>query len=234
MGLGASGGVLIVANMSWALVPSTHPLKFKMLQPDDYVQVRFESGDEPIVADVLWAKVIEFHRTRKLHWAVIDDTPQSIKAMPSDYQFMFSPCHVIDTITHDRDGIALVDLWGKSWGQYKRFDESDYPIQTSMSAIVDIKELGVMGDGCSHRATRPIHRGIAYKQKSEQQFKFDKAWKRISKQSKIALWVHYVADATLREKVNALGITVHKYFPLLRSAQDEIWRYLRREGSPNG
>ena len=169
--------------------------------------------------------------------------PDLIADIPIDYQPIFKPCHVVDCITYNGDGatdhdvgFALVDAWGKPWGWYKRSDEGDYPIQCSFGQIQDRHDLGVLGDGCflGSKALRQFNRGIAYKNTSKQQQEFEKAWKSSSDYSQKVLWAHYAVKATLLEKVAALAITVHEYFPTLRIAQEEILGAIVKNGAaPN-
>ena len=144
--------------------------------------------------------------------------------MPLDYQLMFKSCHVVDCIAHDRDGIALVDDWGKPWGWYRRSQESDFPIQCSFDQIRNKGDFGVLGDGCyrGKQALRQFNKGISYKNNTQNHQKFEKAWKLCRERNQRILFVHYVVEAALMEKVAALEITVHKYFPALRIAQEEI------------
>ena len=134
------------------------------------------------------------------------------------------------------DGSALVDLWGEHWGEYKRSDESDYPIQCSFGQIQDRGKFRFLGDGCfrGNKALRQFNKGISYKNNSEQGQRFDKALKSISKRNQKILWIHYVVEPTLKEGVSELGISVKDYFPALRTAQEEILGVIVGKGaSPN-
>ena len=124
-------------------------------------------------------KVKEFVVRRGEYWAVLDDEPESIVGIPLDYQLMFKPCHAVDCIAHDRDGIALVDDWGGEWGWYRRSQESDYPIQCSFGQIQDRGKFGFLGDGCfrGNKPLRQFNKGISYKNNNQEQQKFEKVWK---------------------------------------------------------
>ena len=221
-------------TQSWSLAQADTPKKFDSLMRGDFAQLRFVTTGASPGSENLWVKVIGPTNKRNEYWAVLDDKPEIIKDMPLDYQPMFKPCHVVDFIAQDLDGLALVDLWGRFWGWYKQSDESDYPIQCSFGQIQDRGDFGVLGDGCfrGNKELRQFNRGISYKNNSEPQFKFDRACKSICKNSGKILFVHYVVKATLKEKVAALGITVHEYFPTLRVAQEEILTVIVRNGVP--
>ena len=224
-------------SISWQLAVSDCKQNTGRLNPGDYVQVRFQLIDDPSGADVLWSKVIEYIPQRREYCAKIDESPKVIVDMPKDYQFMFRPRNAIDFIKQNHDGLVLVGVWARHWGKYKKFNEEDFPIQTSMTQILKIHELGVMGDGCYRggQAIRQINQGISYKDKDSKQVKFDKAWKLIGEMSKRILWFHYVSGGTLMEKVNALGISVHDFFPTLRAAKTEVLSVISRNGdSHNG
>ncbi len=223
-----------LTTQSWSLAQADKPKKFDSLMRGDFAQLKFITTEKPGVSEDLWVKVIEPTNKRDEYWAALDDEPAFIKEMPLGCELMFKPCHVVDCIAHDRDGIALVDLWGTDWGRYKRSDESDNPIQCSFGQIQDRGDFGVLGDGCfrGNKALRQFNRGISYKNNNEQQVKFDKASKSVCKKSKKILFVYYVVKATLKEKVAALGITVHEYFPTLRVAQEEILTVIVRNGVP--
>ncbi len=216
-------------TQSWSLAQADTSKKFESLMRGDFAQLKFITTEKPGVSEDLWTEVIGPTNNRDEYWAVLDDQPELITDMPLDYQPIFKPCHVVDFIAQDLDGLALVDLWGKRWGWYKRSDESDYPIQCSLTAPRDSRHLGVLGDGC-FRGNKPIrheYRGISFKNNNEP--RFDKARKSTSERNQKVLWVHYAAIATLKEKVTALGITVYEYFPTLRAAQEEIWAVLKRD-----
>ena len=217
---------------SWTLAKADPPKKFDALMRGDFAQLRFVTVSESPVSENLWVEVIGPTNHCNEYWAVLDDKPELIADMPLDYEPIFKPCHVVDFITYDRDGTALVDYWGKFWGWYKRSEESDYPVQCAFGQIQDRHDLGVLGDGCfrGNKALRQRDRGISYKNNSEQGQRFDKAWKSISQCNQKVLWVHYAAEATLKEKVAVLGITIHEYFPTLRVAQEEILGVIVRNG----
>ena len=232
-----------VAAQSWQLVKVDIPKKFDSLMRGDFAQLKFVTTGPSLVSECLWVKVKEFVVGRGEYWALLNDKPELIKDIPPDYELMFKPYHVVNFIVQDLDGLALVDLWGKRWGWYKRSDESDYPIQCSLTTPRDSRHLGILGDGCfrGNQPIRKFNKGISYKNKKEQDQRFDKAWKSISEHSQRILFVYYVISdgvplleevdcqkATLLEKVAALGITVHEYFPTLRAAREEIWTALKR------
>ena len=220
-------------TQSWKLAKADTPKKFDSLMRGDFAQLRFVTIGASPISECLWVKVKEFVFGSGDYWAVLDDEPEIIKDMPLDYQPMFKPCHVVDFITQDLDGIALVDLWGWSWGWYKQSDESNYPIQCSFGQIQDRGDFGVLGDGCfrGSKELRQFNRGISYKNNSKPQLKFDRACKSVCKKSGKILFVHYVVEATLKEKAAGLGITVHEYFPTLRVAQEEILGVIVRNGA---
>ena len=213
-----------ITAQSWKLARSDALKKFDSLMREDFAQLRFVTIDGTPVSEDLWVKVKEFVVGRGEYWAVLDDVPELINDMPLGCEVMFKACHVVDCIAHDRDDIALVDFWGTDWGWYKRSEESDFPIQCSFGQIQDKGDFGVLGDGCyrGKTAIRQFNKGISYKSKRKQVQKFDEAWKAISEHSREVLFVHYVVEAALMEKVAALDITVHEYFPALRIAQEEI------------
>ena len=198
----------------------------------DFAQLKFVTDGVSPVSECLWVKVIGRTNKRNEYWAVLDDKPELITDMPLDYQPIFKPCHVVDFIAQDCNGIVVVDLWGADWGWYKRTDESDFPIQCSLTTLRDSRHLGILGDGCKRGNTpiRQFNKGISYKDKKRQAQKFDKAWQSISEYSQRVLFVYYVISdkATLLEKVAALGITVHEYFPALRAAREAIWTVLKQ------
>ena len=223
-------------TLSWALTKPVAPKKFDALMAGDFAQLTFISTGVQPVSEALWVKVIGPTNNRDEYWAVLDDKPELLVDMPVDHQLVIRPCHVVDFITYDRDGIVLVNLWGRYWGEGKRSDESNYPIQCAFGQIQDRGDFGVLGDGCflGNKALRQFNKGIAYKNNSEQEQRFDKALKSISKSNQKVLWVHYVAEATLKERVSELGISVKDYFPALRAAQEEILGVIVRNGAnPN-
>jgi len=226
-----------MVELSWTITKPDPPKKFDSLMAGDFAQLTFTSTGA--ISEDLWVKVIGPTNNLDEYWAVLDDVPELIADIPIDYQPVFKPCHVVDCITYAYAGVAgnvvgivLVDLWGGHWGEYKRSDESDYPIQCSFGQIQDRGDFGVLGDGCfrGSKALRQINRGIAYKNNIRQQQEFEKAWKSSSEYNQKVLWAHYAAKATLPEKVAALGITVHEYFPTLRVAQEEIWSVIKGDG----
>lgn len=234
---------------SWELANADTPKKFNSLMRGDFAQLKFVTTAKPSDCENLWVKVIGRTNKRNEYWAEMDDVPRLIKDMFANYekrsgqwvylgqqrnsQCVFKPSHVIDFIARDSDDIALVDLWGVDWGWYKRSEESDFPIQCSFGQIQDRHDIGVIDDGCyrGKTALRQISRGIAYKNNNERHIKFDRALKSICKKSREILWVYYVVQAPLREKVDALEITVHEYFPALRIAQEEILAVIVRDGA---
>ena len=219
-------------ELSWALTKPDAPKKFDSLVAGDFAQLKFAGAAAPDLSENLWVKVIGRTNNTDEYWAVLDDKPELIVDMPLDCQPIFKPCHVVDCITYNDDGIVLVDLWGKYWGEYKRSDEGDYPIQCAFGQIQDRGDFGVLGDGCfrGSKALRQFNKGISYKSNSKQQQEFDKASKSISERNQKVLWVHYVVEATLKEKVSELGISVRDYFPTLRTAQEEIWSVIKGNG----
>ncbi len=225
-----------MAELSWTITKPDAPKKFDSLMAGDFAQLRFAGADAPRVIEDLWVKVIGATNNRSEYWAGLDDVPELIANIPIDYQPVFKPCHVVDCITYNGDGVAVVDLWGKYWGEYKRSDESDFPIQCSFGQIQDRHDFGVLGDGCflGSKSLRQFNKGISYKKTSKNQQEFEKAWKSSSEYSQKVLWAHYATKATLTEKVAALGITVHEYFPTLRIAQEEILGAIVKNGAaPN-
>ena len=215
---------------SWNLAKSDAPKKFDSLMAGDFAQLTFVSTGA--ISEDLWVKVIGPTNKRDEYWAVLDDRPELITDISIDYELIFKPCHVVDRITYNGDGVALVDLWGMYWGEYKRSDEGDYPIQCSWTQISNSHDVGVMGDGCfrGNAAIRRFNSSISYKEKVERQTKFDKAWNLVGERNRAILWMHYASDGMLPEKVSALHITVHEYFPTLRTAQEEIWSVIKGRG----
>ena len=211
----------------WKLAKIDSPKRFDSLSRGDFVHVRIASGQH---SEDLWVKVIGPTNKRDEYWAALDDTPALITDMPLHYQVAFNPCHVIDFIAHETDRLEMIELWGDAWGSYKRIDESDFPIQTSMTQIQNKGDLGVLGDGCfrGNTALKQFNNGISYRERIKQQSRFERAWKLVSKRSQLVLWVHYVADETLTKKLDALEITAHEYFPTLRKAEEEIWSIIKR------
>ncbi len=219
-------------TQSWKLAKADTPKKFDSLMCGDFAQLIFVTTKKPGLSEDLWVEVIGPTNNRDEYWAVLDDKPELITDMPVDCQFIFKPCHVVDFIAQDLDGLAVVDLWGTEWGWYKQTDESDFPIQCSLTILRSSRHLGVLGDGCyrGNTAIRQFNKSISYKNKKRQAQKFDEAWKSISEYRQRVLFVYYVISdkATLLEKVAALGITVHEYFPTLRAASEEIWSALKQ------
>ncbi len=219
-------------TQSWKLAKADTPKKFDSLMRGDFAQLKFVMTEKPGVSENLWVKVIGHTNNRNEYFAVLDDVPDLIADIPINYRPIFKPCHVVDCITYNGDGVALIDLWGKYWGEYKRSDEGDYPIQCSFGQIQDRHDFGVLGDGCflGSKSLRQFNKGISYKNTRKYQQEFEKAWKSSSEYSQKVLWVHYAIKATFPEKVAALGITVHEYFPTLRIAQEEIWSVIKGNG----
>ena len=220
---------------SWSIAKTDTPKKFDSLMRGDFAQLNFVTTEKPGVSENLWVKIIKPTNKRDEYWAALDDKPELITDMPLDYQPVFQPCHVVDFIAQDPiDGLALVDFWGTDWGRYKRFDESDFPIQCLFGLIQDRGDFRFLGDGCfrGNRAIRQENKGISFKNNNKNQQMFDKASKLISERSRKALFVYYAVKGTLKEKVAALNITVHEYFPTLRIAQEEILAMIVKTEQP--
>ena len=219
-------------TQSWKLAKADTPKKFDSLMRGDFAQLKFVTTKKPGLSEDLWVEVIGPTNNRHEYWAVLDDKPELITDMPVDCQFIFKPCHVVDCIAQDLDGLVLVDFWGADWGRYKRSDESNYPIQCSFGQIQDRGDFGVLGDGCfrGNKTLRQLNKGISYKNNNKTQSMFDRALKSVSKNSREILIVHYAIKSTLKDRVAALDITVHEYFPTLRVAQEEILGVIVRNG----
>ncbi len=234
-------------TQSWSLAQADTPKKFDSLMRGDFAQLKFLTTEKPGVSESLWVEVIGRTNNRDEYWAVLDDKPELITDMPVNYQPIFKPCHVVDFIAQDRDGLALVDLWGQFWGRYKCSHENDYAIESAFGLIQDSGDLGVIGSACfrGNKALRHESKDAFYfkrghwfagarvkseslKRNSEPQF--DRAYKAVCKKSSEILLVHYAIKATLKDRVAALDITVHEYFPTLRDAQEEILGVIVRNG----
>ena len=116
---------------SWNLAKADAPKKFDSLMAGDFAQLTFVSTGA--ISEDLWVKVIGPTNKRDEYWAVLDDRSELITDIPIDYELIFKPCHVVDCITYNGDGVALVDAWGKPWGWYRQSDESDYAAVFSSS-----------------------------------------------------------------------------------------------------
>jgi len=238
-----------VNTLSWTITKLDSPKKFDSLMAGDFAQLRFSGADAPRVIEDLWVKLIGLTNKRNEYWGDLDDKPELIVDMPIDYQPIFKPCHVVDYITYNCEGMTLIDLWGRRWGDCKRLDESNYPIQCAFGQIQDRGGFGALGAGCfrgnqalrnesndtfyfkrGHEFAGARVKGDIYKSNSEPQSKFDRAYKAVCKKSSEILLVHYAIEATLRDKVAALGISVYEYFPTLRVAQEEIWSVIKGNG----
>ncbi len=219
-------------TQSWKLAKADTPKKFDSLMRGDFAQLKFVTTEKPGVGEDLWLKVIKPTNNRDEYWGVLDDKPDLITDMPVDYQPIFKSCHVVDFIAQDLDGPALVDLWGADWGRYKRSQEGDYPIQCAFGQIQDKGDFGVLGIGCfwGNKELRRKNKGISFKNNNKTQSMFDRALKSVSKNSREILIVHYAIKSTLKDRVAALGITVHEYFPTLRAAQEEILGVIVKNG----
>ena len=135
--------------------------------------------------------------------------------------------------------IGFIDVAGKDWGKNMRSSEIDSLVPCTLAAMVKEKELlGISGHGFkrnNHYYRIVDTKQIPVKGMSRMQLEFHNAWRNenFPRRFRIALWMHYVIEASQKEKIQAFDMTKDGYRFLIDDAHEAIMRIIIAQPEPN-